>query len=218
MHKSNPQIYKIVNYLIKIIFMEIVPKQETGKQYDNIETVICANTLDAEEKYSSACTKLFLISEWGKIGSTILQTEFCLCNSEGKEVSQTPQKGDYIRINLAGPGSKSGEGFDWVQIEQIAIKAEENDTQLTSIKVRPAACPLNNSDSIAHFFDDAATTTFIVSRTNNKVTAEIHGRNEEPNTNTTHIVDNVRNTVVATFAAVKFSDIQWKSLCEGFLA
>ena len=198
--------------------MQIVPKQETGKQYDHIETVICANKLDAVSKYSSACTKLFLINEWGKIGNTILQTDFCLCNNKGREVDRHPRTGDFIRINLAGPGSKSGDGFDWVQIEQIFIKTEENDTELTSIKVRPAACPLNNSDAIAHFFDDAATTTFIVSRTKNKVTAEIHGRNEEPNKNTDHLVDNVRNTVVATFAAVKFSDIQWKSLCEGFLA
>ena len=198
--------------------MNLIPKQETGKQYDNIESIICADAVEAKNKYATACKKLFQISDWGKIGESVLKTEFCLCNSEGKEVNRYPKVGDLIRINLSGPGSTTGEGFDWVKIEQVVSKDEENDYEFTSIKVRPAACPLNDSNAVAHFFDQGATSTFIVSKCKNEVSAQIHGRNEEPNKNTDLLTDNVRNAVVAKFAAIKFSDIQWKNLCKGLIS
>ena len=203
---------------IKTIFMNLIPKQEIGKQYDNVETVICADKTEAKEKYESSCKKLLQISNWGKICDSILKTEFSLCNKQGIEITSDPEIGDYIRINLSGPGSKSGEGYDWVCIEEVVKKEDENDYEFTSIKVRPAACPLNESQAIAHFFDAAATSTFIVARSKNEVSAQIHGRNEEPNKHTELVTDNVRNTVVAKFAAVKFSDIQWKTLCKGLIS
>ena len=197
--------------------MDLVPKQKMGKQYDNTDTVICTNSLDAKGKYLDACTKLFKINEWGKIGNTLLQTEFCLCNNKGKEVTRHARTGDFIRINLAGPCSKNGDGFNWVQIDQIVIKTEENDSELTSVKVRPAACPLNGSTAIAYFFNEESTTTFIVSKIKNEVSAEIHVRNKESNKNTSQPADFIRNIALAKLAAVKFSAIQWKRLCEGFL-
>ena len=197
--------------------MNLIPKQEIGKQYDNLETVICADGIQAKRKYESSCKKLLQISNWGKIGDSILKTEFYLCDKEGNEIKRDPKIGDFIRIDLSGPGSKSGEGYDWVCIEEIVKIEAEREYEFTSIKVRPAACPLNKSTAIAHFFDAAATSTFIVSRNKNVVSAQIHGRNEEPNKLTEIVTDNVRNTVIAKFAAIKFSDIQWRSLCKGLI-
>lgn len=198
--------------------MNLIPNQETGKQYDHVETVVYTQEIEAKKKYKSSCNKLLQISNWGTIGDSILKTEFCLCNKQGNEISSVPEVGDYIRIDLSGPGSKSGEGYDWVSIEEVVKEDNQKEHEFTSIKVRPAACPLNNNETIAHFFDAAATSTFIVTRNGNEVSAQIHGRNEEPNKHTHLATDNVRNTVVAKFAAVKFSDIQWTSLCKGFIA
>ena len=198
--------------------MDLIPLQTTGNQADNSHTVLCENKVMAKQTYVSACEKLLRINEWRKISNDILQTDFYLCNSNGEEVNRQPIISDYIKIDLAGPGTATGDGFDWVQIELIAEKEEENDTEFTLIRVRPAACPIKESTDIAHFFDDAATTTFIISRLKNEVSAEIHGRNESPNTDTSHLIDNIRNTLVAKLAAIKFSDIQWKNLCEGLLS
>ncbi len=131
--------------------MELIPKQETGKQYDNIKSVKCADEFNAKHKYSEACNKLFNISDWCKTGDSILKTDFCLCDEEGKEVTRDPKIGDFIRINLSGPGSVTGKGFDWVKIEEVVTKGEENDYEFTSIKVRPAACPLRKVDLLLIF-------------------------------------------------------------------
>jgi hypothetical protein len=49
------------------------------------------------------------------------------------------------------------------------------------------------------------------------VTAEVHGRNEVPNTETDKTVDKVRNAVVGLGAITAFSAPQWKSLVKGLL-
>ena len=198
--------------------MELVPEHKIPNKSDNLQRIVCESSSLAKKKYLSACKKLMQINNWGKIGETILKTEFSLCDENGLDVKRLPQINDFIKINLAGPGSKSGDGFDWVQIEEIITKNDSDDIEFNSIKVRPAGCPLNESTCIAHFFDAAATSTFIVSKKQNEVTAEIHGRNEEPNKSTAHLADNVRNILVATAAAAMFSDVQWKKLCICFLS
>lgn len=198
--------------------MDLIPAQIMGNKSDNFYTVLCEDKNITKQTYLSACKKLFSINKWRKISNDILQTDFYLCDNEGNQLEREPRVSDYIKIDLLGPGSTTGGGFDWVQIEQVVIKEEEDDNEFTCIKVRPVACPLEENSDIAHFFNDTATTTFMVSRTKNEVSAEVHGRNEEPNKNTDHLIDNVRNTLVAQMAAFKFSDIQWKNLCKGLLS
>ena len=197
--------------------MNLIPTQRVGDKTDNLYGLVCTDRRLAKKTYVAARNKLLQINNWGKTANNILQTEFYLCNEKGEEVNRQPQMNDYIKINLLGPGSSSGDGFDWVKIEEI-IHKQNDELEFTLIKVRPAVCPLTAGNDIAHFFDAAATSTFIVSRIKNEVIAEIHGRNEEPNTNTKKVADKVRNTMVAKLAAVKFSDVQWKTLCKGFLS
>jgi hypothetical protein len=52
----------------------------------------------------------------------------------------------------------------------------------------------------------------------NVVTAEVHGRNETPNTHTDHVLDNIRNTMVGLGAKVGASYPQWKGLVAGIAA
>jgi hypothetical protein len=56
-----------------------------------------------------------------------------------------------------------------------------------------------------------------VQRTGKVVSAEVHGRNEKPNTDANAVIDKARNTMVATGAIVGFSSTQWKSLVNGLL-
>jgi hypothetical protein len=67
------------------------------------------------------------------------------------------------------------------------------------------------------FFNDRSTSSFVLERDGNKVTAAVYGRNEIPNTETSNVIDKVRNVVVGTSAIAGLADIQWKNLVKGLL-
>ena len=115
-----------------------------------------------------------------------------------------------------GPGTETGSGNDWVQIEAIE-EINEPDIQITAIRVRPSNNPLNSKSDTTHFFDSQATSTFVAKRENSKVIAGVYGRNEKPNTENESLVDKVRNTVIALGAIAGFSKLQWKSLISGLI-
>jgi hypothetical protein len=68
-----------------------------------------------------------------------------------------------------------------------------------------------------HFFEDLATSTFVIERIGNPVTARYYGRNELPNTETSEKKDIIRNAIVATGAAAGLSELQWSALLKAFL-
>jgi hypothetical protein len=129
---------------------------------------------------------------------------------------RTAQKGDHFKIDIPGPGSVTGEGYDWVQIEEIVEERDEQSDSI-AIRVRPASNPRNEKSDVAHFFTNAATSNFIVKREGTKVSAAVRGRNEKPNTEAEAVIDKARNTAVATGAITGFSNYQWKSLVTGLL-
>ena len=76
---------------------------------------------------------------------------------------------------------------------------------------------MNLQEDTAHFFKDAATSTFQVKRIANEVYAEVHGRNEVANTEANATTDKIRNTVVGWSAKLGLSFPQWKSLVTGIV-
>ncbi|MEO5674592.1 MAG: hypothetical protein ABIQ74_08090 [Chitinophagales bacterium] len=128
-----------------------------------------------------------------------------------------PQVGNYIRIELPAPESKEGHGYEWVKIELIDSETTEEYDRY-SIKVRPASNPQNSYKATAHFYTDDATSSFIIERTGNKVTASEYGRNELPNTETRSPKSKLRNLVVAIGAQMGLAHIQWKKLLKGILS
>jgi len=194
----------------------IIPKQFIGKKTDNEYSVTCNNTAEAKLLFEKAVSRLLSVNEWDKICKGVLKATFHLCDNNGVEVERKAQETDFFKIDIPGPGPIDGDGYDWVQIEHIFSHSEETvEIDMLGVKVRPASCPNNNKNSIAHFFSKDATSTFLVVRQKNIVTAEVHGRNEIPNTEMENVVDTVRNTVVANGANWQFSNIQWSKLVEG---
>ena len=159
--------------------------------------------------------RLLNINHWQKYASPATAA-FYLCDDKGVEVERPPQKGDHFKIDIPGPGSITGDGFDWVQIEGLE-EINEEDEESIAIHVRPVTNPTNEKQDVAHFFSDEATSCFIVERKKNQVSAAVYGRNEKPNTSAEKIVDKARNAAVATGAVSGFSKLQWKSLVKGFL-
>jgi hypothetical protein len=194
---------------------KMVPAQHTGQKVDEEEAIRCASEEEADRLFKLGVNRLLDVNNWDKICGP-MSAKFSLVDGTGSVVQRRPEQGDYFRIDVPGPGPKAGEGYDWVQVERVEERSEA-DSKLVAIRVRPAASPLNDDQDIAHFFSDAATSTFTIQRMGNTVIAAVRGRNEEPNTHTSTTVDKVRNAVVGGGASAGLSKPQWKSLVRGLL-
>jgi hypothetical protein len=145
-----------------------------------------------------------------------MSAKFQLTDENGEEIDREAEQGNYIRVDVPGPGSKEGDGYDWVLIEELREFAFEN-IQSIGFRVKPAANPIKGSEHIAHFYDQSATSNFIITREGNVVTASIIDRNIKPNDEGASVMDKIRHTVAGMAALSAFSKIQWQNLAEGLV-
>jgi hypothetical protein len=192
-----------------------IPNQETGSEMNAVEKASFNTPEEAARFYELAKQRLLNVNNWNAV-SNLPSSTFMLCDASGQQVSRDVQIGDFLKIDIPGPGTSTGDGYDWVKVEFIEEQQIEG-ADVMSFRVRPTDNPVSEEVAIAHFFDDAATSTFQVKKIGLDVTAEVHGRNETPNTNTDHILDNVRNTMVGLGAKVGASYPQWKGLVAGIV-
>lgn len=192
-----------------------IPEQHEGSKMDIHAHVAFDTVNEAQRFYATAKSRLLEASKWYEVCKVPLST-FILTDSEGNEIDRHLKKGDYLKIDIPGPGPATGDGFDWVKIESI-VEEDTGQIELTSVTVRPASNPKQQGSDVAHFFENEATSTFQVKRIGLEVHAEVHGRNEKANMNTDHLVDNIRNTLIGWSAKLGFSYPQWKSLVTGLV-
>lgn len=188
-----------------------LPPQQSGAETNTEHSVVAKNEAEAIKLFERAKQRLLNVNEWEKLcgaGSA----NFQLTDALGKDVKRPAQVRDHFKIDIPGPGTVTGQGYDWVRIEHI----EEQDDSLL-MRVRPATNPRNEAGDVAHFFSDESTSNFMVKRTTNTVEAAVYGRNETPNTGAEKGVDKARNTMVALSAMAGIAKIQWKSLVKGLL-
>jgi hypothetical protein len=192
-----------------------IPSQKEGQQTDTVAERVLDDLQTAQFYFNIAKHRLLDVNNWHQIGK-IEASVFCLVNERGDKVDSLASVGNYFKIDIPGPGSKAGDGYDWVKIESIQeIKNEGLDKEALIMKVRPASNPQNDVDDVAHFLKSEATSTFIVARQGNKIAAEVHGRNELPNSSVASLIDKVRNTLIGIGAILGISILQWKLLTEG---
>jgi len=192
---------------------DLVPPQLVGSQMDAVEERKLNTLIQAQDFFAAAEKRLLAVNEWGKLSGL---SDFKVFTPDGKEAMRSAQKGDFIRIDIPGPGPLSGDGFDWVMVEEI--KSEHGgDREMISMCVRPCPSPLNQDKEVAHFLKDHATSTFIIRRDRITVWAEEHGRNEQANVSDGNLIDRARNLVVGFSAKLGLSYPQWKLLVKGLL-
>lgn len=194
---------------------EHIPPQEIGEQMDVVEKRSFDNEAEAIDFFELAKHRLLNVNHWAALAGSGLST-FQLTNSFGNPVERLAQEGDYFKIDIPGPGTSLGKGYDWVFVEAI-IEEREVGMEAVTLRVRPASNPLSNSVDTAHFLAEQATSTFQVKRIGRTIYAEEHGRNEQANTYTKDMVDNVRNMFVGWAASLGLSYPQWKQLVKGLL-
>jgi len=192
----------------------LIPDQYQGSRMDAEQRRSSQNVEEAIRIYRLGCERLLNVNRWGSLAGV---SAFQLISPSGIRIEREAKQGDYIRIDLPGPGTMAGMGYDWVKIEQIKSFEREDEHGL-AMTVRPSAHPVSGSTEIAHFLKDIATSTFIIRRSGNEVFAEEHGRNEVANTDAQRLLDKGRNFAVGIAAKLGLSYPQWKILVKAFLA
>lgn len=195
-----------------------VPKQEKGAKSDTSHSVDLNTPEEAKAFFNVAKDRLMDVSNWHKLCGLATAT-FALMDSLGNQVYRLARQGDYLRIDIPGPNSETGDGYDWVKIEAIESKNNvADDYEELFIRARPAKNPRDGAQETAHFFQHDASSTFMIVREKNMVRAEIHGRNELPNVEQETKLDTVRNAIMALGAMLGFSKFQWKKLVKGLVS
>jgi hypothetical protein len=196
---------------------ELIPVNVKGKPTDLQFSIAFSNTDKARHCYMRAIKRMQNPGIWHELAGWV-SASFILIDVEADVINRLASEGDYIRIDIPGPGTTEGGGYDWVKIEKMEEYIDSSEHEWTGMKVRPCGNPGFPGPGTAHFFTREATSTFIIQRDGHKVTAFYHGRNEVPNTSTRKWTDKVRNSFVAAGAVVGLSEAQWSALCKGFLA
>lgn len=194
--------------------VQLIPTQTEGEHNDVESMVICASAEEAHSLYSLAKDRLKSISNWhefvGQLGTT-----FGITDAQGNETYKIAEEGDIFYIDMPGPGSIAGSGYDWVRIEKLAEHVD-GDQEYIVIAVRPIDNPKKHDAGTAHFFSHKSTNTFIAERYGNQVTTGVYGRNEMPNTEG-NIIDKVRNIAVGLAARHGLSGPHWQIFAQNIL-
>ncbi len=170
---------------------------------------------EATAAFAQASERFYAINRWRTLNDSI-HTDFLHCDAAGRPVDRRPRPGDTVRIDLPGPGSPRGGGYDWVRIRELG----EYDEPVPCVYMTLAPCPKPGEAEgpAAHFYQTEASNTVVLRRVQNCLLAEVHGRNEVPNVSEGSVLDRVRNEAVAVLGKVGLGKIQWQDWADGLVS
>ena len=193
-----------------------VPVQKKGAFHDNESKRSFESAELVANHFEILKDRFFSIHRWKEYGGD-LSADFRLFDCVGSYVDRMPRKGDYIRIDIPGPGDIKAKGYDWVEVMKIDDRCYGDELERYLLVCRPSAVPQSNKEHIAHFYARESSSSFIISRGIDYIKAGIYGRNEVPNISRTGFFGRIRNLLVSIGGFFQLTKIQWKSLADGFL-
>src|SRR5690554_1207831 len=193
----------------------IIPEHTDGKKLDCFSSIEFGSPAEARRFYAIAQQRLLGVQDWAAI-TAIPSATFKLFDHENNAIDRPVAVGDFIRIDIPGPGLPSSHGYDWVRVEDVSEESAD-DYQRTALTLRPAPDPTNENTDIAHFFTELSTSTLLVEQRSNSVSAHYAGRNEHINTENKALADNFRNFLIGLSAKLGASFPQWKALVAAFV-
>lgn len=195
-----------------------IPKQKNGGLHDTESKKCLSSEMEAKDKFQVLKKRFFDVNQWRTFAGD-LTAEFQLYNADGIQVERHPEIGDFVKIEIPGPGNIAGDGADWVKVVEINEESFEYDERCF-MRFRPSENPTSQekeNEDVAHFFSDKASSNFLIYRQAHCIYAQIHGRNEVNNLETEKIPDKVRNAIVGFAGKMGVGKIQWKLLADGLL-
>ena len=198
------------------LFRHLVPEQEEGTTILARHSRSMNTAEEARRVFERAKDRLSDIKNWSSLSGAV-GANFIPMDDKGQQVTDgTARPGLLIGVDIPGPGMASGDGYDWVNVEEVE-EVFAPDAAGFGIRVRPAAAPGSKESQPAHFYDANSTSTFLVCHFGTAVNAMIIDRNTQVNTDVALLKDRIRNLVVGTGAIALFSKIQWQHMCEALL-
>lgn len=178
-----------------------------------------------EALFRNKVSKLREVSLWAPLIG-IPGQHFKLHKSSAALSSQNASVGDHIEIRL--PADPTRRSY-WVRVESTKLSDIGPSDKSFTLILRPAKSPQapGHSNSIDHFFTDAATNTLKISLTGSELKATVVGRNEEPNINfAPSIQDAFSNSVIVhmgwgvrlpKIGQIGFQGLIWKRLTQNLI-
>ena len=193
-----------------------IPAQLKGGSH-NIVSMQCANSIGIAEAYFEQLQyRLKSVNEWDSFTEKV-KAKFFLIDSKTAETTSELKVGNFIKIDIPGPGSPSGSGYDWTEIIEIQNGMENQDNPFFAFTLKPCPAPDSDVETVAHFYNKDSTNTFIVRRIGTCIYAEVHGRNQIENTSEGPILDIVRNKAIAIGSKFGFGSLNWIGFANALL-
>lgn len=193
-----------------------VPKQYKGAYHDTESRKHFDDAAVLSRQFEMIRDRFFNINCWKEFCGE-MSSDFRLFNKAGVYAERMPQEGDYIRIDIPGPGDFREKGYDWVRIVKIDERIYERQLERCLIICRPSSSPGSKSGHIAHFYAPAASSSFLLERGSDYILVGVYGRNEIPNFSETGFIGKVRNFLIYIGGVLRITKIQWKSLSDGLI-
>lgn len=194
----------------------LIPKQIKGDSHD-VVSMKCLDTVDsAEHNYEMVVERLQAVNDWHSY-SNKFKGKFKLINPKTEQQSSKLEIGMLIRIEIPGPGTVSGNGYDWTEIVDIQTNTKNDATPFFAMTIKPCSPPNADEKVIAHFFKENASNTFIIRRIGDCIYAEVHGRNETINISDVPLLDSIRNIGINMGSKIGLGGLNWLALTEALL-
>src|SRR4051812_10704032 len=95
-----------------------VPNQQSGAETNTASSYDAQDLESARRKYESVKQRLLDIDHWQKYAGAATAA-FKLMDEQGQPTNEKVREGFYFQIDIPGPGTKSGKGYDWVRVECV---------------------------------------------------------------------------------------------------
>ncbi|MES1249401.1 MAG: hypothetical protein ABUL46_01885, partial [Chitinophaga rupis] len=134
------------------MLQNLIPPNTKGKPNDLEFSVTLPSRESASKCWDRAAKRLLNPPIWHELAGWA-SAHFKLVGADGNEVSRLAEEGDYLRVDIPGPGPSAGAGYDWVRVELLEYhKDPDGDKEWIGMRVRPCGEPGTLGVDTAHFF------------------------------------------------------------------
>lgn len=191
-----------------------IPPQISGKKLDYFAYAEFPNEKKAHAAFLIAKNRLLQINDWHTLTAKP-SAHFFIVDAYNQDQNRPLKLADYVKIDIPGPGSISGKGFDWVHVSYFKM---EEFHDFVEFRLRPSPNPVDQNNDLAHFFHAEASITLCLKRSKAKIMLNYYGRNEKVNFKKAGLLDKIRNFFIGFSALLGLSNPQWKTVIDGIMS
>jgi hypothetical protein len=173
---------------------------------------------DAILLFKNAREKLININQWNElVGSQT--TCFQLVTPAGQLMEASAGSNSYVRVDIAGKGSETGYGYDWLQIEDWVDMEDENENlSLLSFSLRPSVNPEQKNEKTAHYFSADSSITMLLRREANNVKMSVFETNLVINpVAEKSVAGTIRQTLIGSAGVCGLTNNEWEEIVRNLL-